>query len=98
MDIKEFARMCDEVAKDIKEGSVKGWYGLPEGTEFEDECDHTVTVIPKFEKKNVFKPQKVKASEYPELYHQIFNDEKFDYCPECGEKINWVDIENQIGG
>lgn len=28
---------------------------------------------------------------------QVFNNEKFNYCPDCGEKIDWKKLEDKVG-
>jgi hypothetical protein len=42
-------------------------------------------------------PLSVRASEYKHrLYAETYTDEKFDYCPKCGEKIDWGELECQL--
>jgi len=101
MDTIELMDKTNEIAQDIKEGNVRGWFGLPDDVEVEDGCDHTVAIILDVINTNVednhIINKKVKASTYPVSdYHQVYNDEKFDFCPKCGEKIDWEELENQI--
>ena len=64
----------------------------------ESGCDHIVTVIPGCRNRMTDHfAMSVLASEYGMYYRKTYNDEKFDFCPKCGEKINWKELENKIG-
>jgi len=61
-------------------------------------CDHIVTVIPGCEGRITDHfVVKVLASEYGIYHRNVYNDEKFDFCPRCGGKINWKELEDKIG-
>ena len=63
-------------------------------------CDHIIAVIPRHtivERSKIeitIKSIKIRSSEY--IKTPIFNDEKFTFCPDCGEKINWEALEEAL--
>jgi len=64
-------------------------------------CDHIVSAIPGCEQTEeceyMHRVQIVRASEYHTYYHNVYTNEKFDFCPNCGEKINWKKLEDKTG-
>lgn len=63
-------------------------------------CDHIISVIPKHtivERSKIeitIKPEKIRVSNYHRK--SVFNDEKFTFCPDCGEKIDWQTLEETL--
>lgn len=69
----------------------------------EKKCDHIVAITAKYKIEEGSKLEitvgavRIRASKYSKYYHEVFNNEKFDYCPCCGAKINWRALEDSVG-
>ncbi len=70
-------------------------------------CDHTIAIVTNIEMireivtRVYIHPVRIKVSalecQLNALGGAMFKEDKLIFCPECGEKIDWTEIEAKIG-